>query len=167
MNEYIYYHRKAGKNNQSSLIGKIGIKPDISQKIINNEKNNSFLKESNNTITLHSKLLRNESDYTPLKNRNENTCKLSGYIIKPYQKRVIIVNPLKKEVSNKNLIINSIEINNNNNLLSERTNFKQKRSNDNEEYNTNITTRINLNKIFNNVKFNYMHDKYDKKLKRY
>jgi hypothetical protein len=167
MNEYIYYHRKAGKNNKSSIIGKIGIKPDISQKIINNEKNNSFLKESNNTITLHSKLLRNESDYTPLKNRNENTCKLSGYIIKPYQKRVIIINPLKKELANKNKFINSLEINNNSNCLSERIHFKSNRINGNEDHNTNNSTRKNLIKIFNNDKFNYIKDKYDKKQKRY
>ena len=166
MNDYKYYQRKTGKDNQFSLIGKIGIKPDISQKIINKERNDSLRKVNNNKNSLHSKLLKNESDYTPRKNKNEITYKLSGYIIKPYKKRLIIVNPLKKEVSNKNLIINSIEINNNSNLLSERTKFKPKRSNVNEEYNNNITTRINLNKIFNNDKFNYMHDKYDKKLKR-
>ena len=160
MNEYNYYHRKTRKNNQFSLIGKIEIKPDISQKIINTER-------SNNKISFYSKLLKNENDYIPRKNYNENTCKLSSYIIKPYQKRLIIVNPLKKEVTNKNIIINSFEINNNSNSLSERINFKSKRSNDNEDNNTNISTRINLNKIFNSDKFNYMHDEYDKKQKRY
>ena len=160
MNEYNYYHRKASKNNQFSLIDKIEIKPDISQKIINTERRK-------NKISLRSKLLKNESDYTPRKNNNENICKLSGYIIKPYKKRVIIVNPLKKEVTNKNIIINSFEINNNSNYLNERTNFKSNIRNYNEEKNTNISTRINLNKIFNSYKFNYMHNEYDKKQKRY
>ena len=149
------------------IIGKIEIKPEINQKIINTERNNSYLIGSNNKNSLHSKFLSNENDYTPLKNINENTGKLSGYIIKPYQKRTIIVNPLKKEEINKNIIINSFEIDNYNNFLSERNYFKSKKNNDNEEYNTNITTKINLNKIFISDKFRDMNNKYEMIQKRY
>ena len=167
MNEFKYYQRKTGKDNPFSLIGKLKIKPNISQKILNTGSNNIFIKGNNNKNSFYSNLLRNESNITPQKNVNENTYTLSGYIMKPYQKRTIIVNPSKKEGSNQNIFINSFEINNNNSSsLTEKTNFFSKRSNDNEEYNNNINTKINLNNIFKSDKFIDIYDKYDNKKKR-
>ena len=95
------------------------------------------------------------------KYNNNKLCKLSDYIIKPYKKKTIIMNPYKSNIKIKKIKMNlttTPETNNNSNSYTERTFYKTRCSNDMGKDNFNV---INLQKKFKDNRLN--NSLYDKK----
>ena len=98
-------------------------------------------------------------------NKNK-LCKLSDYIIKPYKKKAIIMNPYKSNIKIKTIKMNlttTPETNNNSNSYTERTFYKTRCSNDMGKDNFDI---INLqNKFKDNRLNNNLYEKKENKIR--
>ena len=142
---YNYTERNNKKEYSNNLINdhSMFLRVNRNEKINYDLQKNKLINNSYSTFNL----------YVQKNNNNNNLSKLSDYIIKPYKKKTLIMNPYpyknRIKIKNIKLDLSTPEINHNSNTYTDRTFYKIKKNNVNEDDNF----IINLKKAYKENKF--------------